>query len=124
MPEKVFTEDEAMHLVAREVAKQRMSDMERKIAENDHKVTVALTELKQQIAQVIIMIDKQSLDNDKNDKELKGEIEKDFASKSDLIRLENKLDSLSKSIHTTIAVIAIVGAVIAWVLNVYNSVPH
>lgn len=124
MSEKMITETEAMHIAAREVAKQRMSDMERKIADNDHKTTVALTEIKQQISQVINMIDKQSAEQDKNDKELRSDIEKEFASKLDLQRIESKLDSLNKSIYIAIAVVIAVGAAITWAVNIYKIVPH
>jgi hypothetical protein len=124
MSDKVFTEDEAMHLVAREVAKQRMSDMERKIDQNDHKTTVALTEIKQQISQVIVMIDKQSLEQEKSDQSLKVEIEKEFASKLDLQRLESKLDSLSTRIYVAISVIAAVGAAVTWAISTFKAVVH
>jgi len=117
MTERMFTEDEAMHLVAREVAKQRMSDMERKIADNDHKVTVALAKLEQQIGQVITMIDKQSLEQNKSVKDLREEIEKEFASKLDLQRVENKIDQLWVKIATSIVVVSIFSGVVGWIIS-------
>lgn len=118
----MLTEEEAAHLVAREVAKQRMGDMERKISENENKVTISLAELKQQINQVMLMIEKQNVEQGKSSKELKEEIEKEFASKLDLQRVENKLDGLLMKITVVVATVSTIGAAISWFLNVSKAV--
>jgi septal ring factor EnvC (AmiA/AmiB activator) len=121
MAEKMFTEDEAMHLVAREVAKQRMSDMERKISDNDTKTSIALAEIKTQIKQVINMIEKQSIEEDHTRKELKEEIERDFATKSDLKVVEVKLDGLVTKIAMVVGTLTAIGLVIKWIMEVAQA---
>ena len=121
MTEKMFTEDEAMHLVAREVAKQRMGDMEKKISDNDTKTSIALAEIKTQIKQVINMIEKQSIAEDRTLKELKEEIERDFATKADLKAVETKLDGLVGKIAMVVGTLTAIGLVIKWVMEVAQA---
>lgn len=118
----MLTRDEAMHLVAREVAKQRMTDMERKIAENESKTSVALTKIELQVAQVITMIKEQNIKAIEDKKEFKKEIESEFASKIDLERLENKLDQLVLRITVTVGTIVSVGLLVGWLLSAASSV--
>lgn len=119
--EKTYTEDEAMHLVAREVAKQRMGDMEKKISDNDTKTSIALAEIKTQIKHVINMIEKQSLEEDRTRKELKEEIEKDFATKADLKAVETKLDGLIVKITMIVGTLTAIGMVAKWVIEMANA---
>lgn len=117
----MMSQDEAWHLVAREVAKQRMADMERKINENDSKTSIVLTDIKMQMAQVIEMIKQQTQKQEENKKELKKEIEKEFASKIELERLENKLDKLFLKITVTVGTLVAIGAVGSWILTAANG---
>lgn len=117
----MMTETDAMHLVAREVAKQRMGDMERKINENDSKTSLALLEIKAQISQVITMIKEQTAKQEENRKEFKKEIEDEFASKIDLERLENKLDQMFLKITVTVGTLISVGLLIEWAVSVANG---
>lgn len=117
----MMSEADAMHLVAREVAKQRMSDMEKKINENDSKTALALLEIKAQIQQVITMIKEQTEKQEENRKEFKQEIEEEFASKIDLIRLENKLDKMFLKITVTVGTIVSGGLLVEWALSVANG---
>lgn len=118
---RMFTEDEAMHLVAREVAKQRMGDMEKKISENDTKTSIALAEIKTQINQVILMFEKMTIDQSKERKELKEEIERDFATKADLKAVETKLDGLVIKITMIVGTLTAVGLVIKWAIEVGHA---
>jgi len=121
MAEKMFTEDEAMHMVAREVAKQRMSDMEKKISDNDTRTSIALAEIKTQIKHVINMIEKQTLEEDRTRKELKEEIEREFATKADLKIVETKLDGLVTKIAMVVGTLTAIGLVIKWFMEVANA---
>lgn len=123
-PQQMYTESEAMHIAAKEVAKQRMGDIERRITENDTKSSVALVEIKSQITQVIYMIEKQNVEQEKSQKEFKAEIEKEFASKIDMQRLESKLDQLWMKITFTIAGVTAVGVFVAWALGIVNNYKH
>jgi hypothetical protein len=119
---KLYSEDEMLQRAASEVAKQRMSDLERNLTLASQTNAETLTDIKQQIAQVIKMIDKQNSDQKTERKEFKEEIEKEFASKADLSRLEGKLDSLWLRITVTVGAIVSMGLVIGWTLSVINSV--
>lgn len=120
MTEKTYTEDEAMHLVAREVAKQRMGDLERTVRDGETKTAVGLAELKTQIGHVILMIDKKSLEEDGIRKEFKKDIDKEFATKIDLQRLENKLDQMWLKITVSVAAIVGAGVFVSWLLGAAN----
>jgi hypothetical protein len=116
MTEKTYTETEALHLVAREVAKQRMGDMEAKIAENDSKTATAMTELKLRIEGLHNLIEKQNLERVKTADSLREEIEKDFASKTDLMILQNKVDQLWLRISVSIGTVIAVGMVLQYIV--------
>lgn len=124
MNDKKFTEEEMQHALEKEVAKFQVSTLTRDVDFIKQTSTKDLTEIKAQISQVIGMIKDQSIEQEKNKKEFKAEIEKEFASKVDLARLENKLDSLWLRITVTVSVLVSCGLFFAWMLGIFNSVKN
>lgn len=102
MPHKMLTEDEAMHLVAREVAKQRMGDIEKNVSEMERRFIALLSELKTQLANQTLLIKEQSADMKESSDLLKKEIEKDFASKIEVNDLSNKVDTDFEKLNTKV----------------------
>jgi hypothetical protein len=100
--DKTYSETEAQHLIAREVAKQRMGDIERNTAEMERRFISLLSELKAQIANQTILIKEQSISMEKNSENLKREIEKDFATKLEVNGLSNKVNSDFDKLNTKI----------------------
>lgn len=131
MSEKTYTENEAMHLVAREVAKQRMADMERMISEGERRAVQAMAELKVQIGNLELLIKDQSAAMEKNAETLKKEIEKDFATKlelnelsnrveSDFDKLNTKIDSNWQKLTLIVSTITAGGLVIQWFMGLHK----
>ena len=100
--EPKYTETEAQHLIAREVAKQRMSDMERMIGEGERRSVQSMAEIKIQIANLALLIKEQSVTMEKNSDLLKKEIEKDFATKLEVNDLSNRVESDFDKLNTKI----------------------
>lgn len=100
--EPKYTETEAQHLIAREVAKQRMADIERNISEMERRFISLLSELKVQLSNQTILIKEQSLSMEKTADSLKKEIEKDFATKLEVNDLSNKVESDFDKLNTKI----------------------
>jgi hypothetical protein len=104
--EKMMTESDAMHLVAREVAKQRMGDMERSIKEGELRTVASFSELKAQVGTLTTLVEKQSLHMEKATDNLREEIKKDFATKievaADFEKLNNTITSNKDALNTKI----------------------
>lgn len=100
--EPKYTETEAQHLIAREVAKQRMADMERMINEGERRSVTSMAELKVQIANLALLIKEQSVSMEKSSEMLKKEIEKDFATKLEVNDLSNRVESDFDKLNTKI----------------------
>lgn len=129
--EPKYTETEAQHLIAREVAKQRMADMERMINEGERRSVQSMAELKVQIANLALLIKEQSVAMEKNSDMLKKEIEKDFATKlevndlsnrveSDFDKLNTKIDSMWGKLTVIVSTISAVGLVIQYFLGFHK----
>jgi len=97
-----YSETDAQHLVAREVAKQRMGDMERAIEEGERRSVQSMAEIKIQIANLALLIKEQSVSMEKNSDLLKKEIEKDFATKLEVNDLSNRVESDFDKLNTKI----------------------
>ena len=121
MSDKTFTEDEMLHQTAREVMKYRMGDLEKRLASGDTYTAAGLAELKTRISQVITMIERQGTQEKESRRELKKEIESEFASKIDLERLENKLDKMWLKITISTSAIVGMGVFIGWLLTTANT---
>lgn len=102
MTEKMLTQDEANHLIAREVAKQRMGDIEKNVADMERRFIALFSELKTQLANQTLLIKEQSADMKQTSELLKKEIEKDFASKLEVNDLSNKVDTDFEKLNTKI----------------------
>ena len=100
--EPKYSETEAQHLIAREVAKQRMSDMERMIGEGERRSVQSMAKIEVQIANLSLLIKEQSQAMDKNSDLLKKEIEKDFATKLEVNDLSNRVESDFDKLNTKI----------------------
>jgi hypothetical protein len=115
--EKLFTQDELLHAVAREVAKQRMSDMERSIKEGELRTVSSFSELKSQITTLSNLVEKQSLHMETATNSLREEIKKDYATKKELSaefdKLNIKVETQWSKLVLIIATITTVGTVIS-----------
>ena len=129
--EPKYTEEEAQHLIAREVAKQRMTDIERMVNEGERRSIQSMSELKVQIANLALLIKEQSVAMEKNSDLLKKEIEKDFATKlevndlsnrveSDFDKLNTKIDSMWGRLTIIVSTISAVGLVIQYFLGFHK----
>lgn len=129
--EAKYTETEAQHLIAREVAKQRMADIERMISEGERRSVQSMAELKVQISNLALLIKEQSVAMEKNSDMLKKEIEKDFATKievnslsnrveSDFDKLNTKIDSMWGKLTLIVSTISAVGLVIQYFLGFHK----
>ena len=126
MSEKLYTEDEAFHLVAREVAKQRMSDMERLIKENDNKTSLAIAEVKVKIDSIYALLQQHENARAKGAKEIREEMATDFASKSELrlleSNIENKLDKLWQRVTLPITGVIAAGLLLQYTLGIVGHI--
>lgn len=95
--EKLYTESDLMHLAAREVAQQRMTDMERNIRQAEDRTLSAFSEIKTQIATLTNLVREQSAAMEKSQDNLREEIKKDFATKAEL---QSDFDTLNTKIDT------------------------
>lgn len=120
--EKLYSEEEARHLVAREVAKQRMADLERKMNEGESRFMAMMSEIKVQIQNQTLLIEKQTSTFDKSIKDFREEIDsefekqhqaftkaiesiktefsKDFASKPDLYETKQEMEHKTTELNT------------------------
>ena len=117
MSERMMSESEAMHLVAREVAKQRMGDMERSIKEGELRTVASFSELKAQVGTLTTLVEKQSLHMEKATDNLRDEIKKDFATKAevtaDFDKLNTKIDTQWGKLVLIFATITAIGTLVS-----------
>lgn len=121
MSDKMYTETEAQHLVAREVAKQRMGDMERMINEGEHRSVVSFAKLEAQINTLTNLVEKQSIAMEKDTNGLREEIKNDFATKvalkADFEKLNTKIDAQWAKLVTILRTISVVLVGLQFVLK-------
>lgn len=120
-PEKTFTQDDLNHIVARETAKLQLADFKNNLALMNQANTQALADINAKISQIFNMISEQNKeqreDQEKLIDALKKEIEKDFASKIDMINISNRLDQLWIKISVAIMTSITLGGIIGWVIT-------
>jgi small-conductance mechanosensitive channel len=119
--ERLYSQKDLDLTVEREVTKQRLSDIERNVANSAQVSAGALQEIKTQIEQVISLIDKQTSEQEKYRNEMRDEIEKNFATKTELLVIQNSIDSFKLRITVTIAAIVGVGLFAAWIITTANG---
>lgn len=100
--EQMMRKDDADHYIAREVIKQRMGDLERKISENNTHFLNSMAEFKVQISHQTDLLERQSESFRKSSESLRSEIEKDFASKNELALMAAKFDASHSSLNQKI----------------------
>lgn len=119
--DKQFTQDELNHIVARETAKLQLADFKSNLALMNQANTQALADINAKISQIFNMISEQNKeqreDQEKLIESLKKEIEKDFASKIDMINISNRLDQLWIKISVAIMTSITLGGIIGWVIT-------
>lgn len=119
--DKQFSQDDLNHIVARETAKLQLADFKSNLALMNQANTQALADINAKISQIFNMISEQNKeqreDQEKLIDALKKEIEKDFASKIDMINISNRLDQLWIKISVAIMTSITLGGVIGWVIT-------
>jgi hypothetical protein len=99
--EKTYTEEEVNHLVAREVAKQRMADIERNVANVNDQVVKMWAKFDASFEAL-----NKALEN--RDGELRREIERDFATKLEMEQLRSELSKVWLKVSIPVATLVIV----------------
>lgn len=121
MTDKTYTEDEMQHLLAREVAKQRMGDMQRMIDENKKETQIGFSKLEVQISQVLSMIEKNNTSRTESFESLRREMKTDFATKADVDadfeKLNTKIDTQWQKITLIVSTVSIGGGAIVQLLS-------
>lgn len=116
MTDKTYTEDEMQHMLAREVAKQRMGDMQRMIDANKNETQIGFTKLEVQLQQVLSMIEKNNVARTESFESLRREMKTDFATKADVDadfeKLNTKIDTQWQKIALVVGTISVIGGVI------------
>ena len=118
---KHYSQDEVNHIVARETAKNQMNDFKSNLALMNQANTQALADINAKITQIFsIMSDQNKEQREEREKlidGLKKEIEKDFASKIDMINISNRLDQLWIKISVAIMTAVTIGGLLGWLIN-------
>lgn len=102
-----YSSDEVQHIVAREVMKHRMGDLEVKLASVEASMTTLFSKLESSLAALSLQISKSSEMVKECREELRTEVDREFATKLELNRLESKVDKMWAKI--TVAVSLAVG---------------
>jgi len=118
---KQYTQDEVNHIVARETAKNQLNDFKSHLSLMNQSNTQALADINAKITQIFsIMSDQNKEQRDEREKLIEGlkkEIEKDFASKIDMINISNRLDQLWIKISVAIMTTFAIGGLIGWIVT-------
>jgi hypothetical protein len=115
---KTYTEDDLNHMVAREVAKQRMDDMQRLLKEQEHATKNGFHDLKLQIQALSTQLGKASADMRI---ELRAEMERDFATKLVVADLKASIASMWTKISYAFVGVTAAGAVVQYFLFIANQ---
>lgn len=127
--EQLMSRDNADHYIAREVAKQRMADLERKIAENNNSFVTAFAEIKANISHQTALIEKQSESFSKATQNLRDDMDDDFAKKHDFALIEarhkaitdaitQKIDAQWSKLIIIVVTISCAASAVSWFISV------
>lgn len=123
---KSFTQDEVNHIVARETAKNQLNDFKSNLALMNQSHTQALADINAKITQIFSIMSEQNkeqrLESEKLIEGLKKEIEKDFASKIDMLNISNRLDQLWIKISAAVITTFAIGGLVGWIITTTISV--
>jgi len=122
---KQYSQTELDHIVARETAKNQMSDFKNSLALTNQANTQALADINAKITQIFSIMSEQNkehkLEREKLIEDLRKEIDKDFASKIDMLNISNRLDQLWIKISVAIVTTFSIGSLIGWVITTIIS---
>lgn len=102
--EKIYSAQEVEHMVAREVAKQRLADLERALAQTNEQVVKMWAKFDASFESLQRAIDGQET-------KLRIEIERDFASKLDLEQLKNEVGKIWLKVSIPVSTIVLMAEV-------------
>jgi hypothetical protein len=97
MDQKSYSQEEVDHMVAREVAKQRMSDLERNL-ENTNSQVVKM------FAKFDVAFENLQRSIDSQDTKIRAEMERDFATKIEMTTAHNTLDKKIDSVWYKVSI--------------------
>jgi len=109
--EKNYTIDDVNHMVAREVAKQRMSDLERNLQQTNDQVVKMWAKFDASFEAIKLAIEGQE-DN------WRKEMERDFATKMDLERLDAKVDKVWLKVSLPVATVV---GLVQWIVTFWPT---
>lgn len=98
-----YTYEEMQHIVAREVMKHRLSDLEAKLASVETNMTGLFAKLETSLHNLAIQLSKSSEVIKECREELKDEVEREFATKLELKSLEAKVDKMWAKITVAVS---------------------
>ena len=104
-----YTYDEVQHIVARQVMQHRLTDLEGKISVNETNVASMFAKLEATVQTLFAQLEKQTFLVKECREDLKSEIDREYATKLELSKLEAKVDKMWAKI--TVAVTLAVGFV-------------
>ena len=118
---KQYSQDEVNHIVARETAKNQLNDFKSNLSLMNQAHTQALADINAKITQIFSITSEQSkeqrIESEKLIESLKKEIEKDFASKIDMLNISNRLDQLWIKISVAVMTTFTIGGIVGWLIT-------
>ena len=118
---KQYSQDEVNHIVARETAKNQLNDFKSNLSLMNQAHTQALADINAKITQIFSIMSEQSkeqrIESEKLIESLKKEIEKDFASKIDMLNISNRLDQLWIKISVAVMTTFTIGGIVGWLIT-------
>ena len=104
-----YTYDEVQHIVARQVMQHRLTDLEGKISVNETNVASMFAKLEATVQTLLAQLEKQTFLVKECRDDFKSEIDREYATKLEVSKLEAKVDKMWAKI--TVAVTLAVGFV-------------
>jgi hypothetical protein len=105
---ETYTAEEVSHLVAREVAKQQLSDLKARLESQEQWMKDAVLTIESKLKEIIIMIQKSDDELDACKKSIKEEIRAEYATRLELQELRADIRVLSTKIITAVSVVTLI----------------